>query len=208
MNIIKPSYKIMDEIDRDKILKNLERYGRTCYKSEDKITPDSASKFVRNIMKRGHESVIEHEKITVKIICDRGVSHEIVRHRLASYSQSSTRYCAYNNERFGGEITCIDPCFWEKESLIHFKWKMAMLEAEKTYMWMLENGATPEQARSVLPNSLQAELVMTMNLREWRHFFKMRTQKAAHPQMREIAVPLLKEFQKKLPEIYDDIVIE
>jgi len=205
MEIIKSYFIIEDEIDGERILKNLERYGRTCYKSEEKITPDSAAKFIRKILKSGHESVIEHEKITVRIICDRGVSHEIVRHRLASYSQESTRYCDYKKK---GSITVIAPLFFEEDSEKWKIWKEAMLTSEKAYNRLRELGASPQEARSVLPNSLKTEIVITYNLREWRHFFRLRTSKRAHPQMREITIPLLQEFKKRIPVIFDDIIPE
>ena len=204
MEIIKPYFIIEDEIDGEKILKNLERYGRTCYKSEEKITPESATGFVKGILKSGHESVIEHEKVTVRIVCDRGVTHEIVRHRLASYSQESTRYCNYKSRG----IQVIEPFFFAGDKLKYQAWKEAMEACERGYNKLIELGATPQEARSVLPNSLKTEIVVTYNLREWRHFFKLRTSKRAHPQMREVVVPLLKEFQKRIPVIFDDIVVE
>ncbi|MDE6182663.1 MAG: FAD-dependent thymidylate synthase, partial [Eubacteriales bacterium] len=191
MNIIKPYYVIEQELNEDKILKAIERAGRTCYKSEENISEDSAKRFVSSIIKRGHESVIEHEKITIRIICDRGVSHEIVRHRIASYSQESTRYCNYCNEKFGKEITFIEPCFFNSENEKDKKnkeiWLKAMQQIEDNYNALIEGGAKPEEARSILPNSLKTEIVVTMNLRAWRHFFKLRTDKAAHPQIREIS---------------------
>lgn len=208
MKIIKPYIKIMDEIDHDKILKKLERCGRTCYKSEDKITEESAARFIKGIVKSGHESVIEHQNITVKFICDRGVSHEIVRHRLASYSQESTRYCNYENE-----LIVIEPSYLDENSSVtdsnrinaYSRWKDAIEAVEYLYSKMLESGCKPEEARAVLPNSLKTEVVMTANLREWRHFFKQRCQKAAHPQIRELALALLNYFTYKLPEIFADI---
>lgn len=203
MIIIKPYFVIEDEIDGEKILKNLERYGRTCYKSEDKITLDSAAEFIRNIIKGGHESVIEHEKVTVRVICDRGVTHEIVRHRLASYSQESTRYCDYSKE---GSIVVIAPFFFEGDKKKWMVWKTVMLICEWGYNLLRKLGASPQEARSVLPNSLKTELVMTYNLREWRHFFRLRCSKKAHPQMREIVIPLLKEFQKRILVVFDDIL--
>lgn len=202
MEIVKPKFIFEDEVDGEKILKNLERYGRTCYKSEAKITPDSAKEFVARLIKMGHESVIEHEKVTVRIICNRGVSHEIVRHRLASYSQESTRYCDYYKK---GQIQVIEPLFFVNDPLKYKIWKEAMEAAEKAYNQLRELGATPQEARDVLPHALKTEIVVTYNLREWRHFFKMRCSPAAHPQMREIALPLLKEFQKKIPVIFDDL---
>ena len=205
MRIIKPSFEILDEINGEVILKKIEKIGRVCYKSEDKITDDSARKFVSKILKSGHESVIEHEKVSVRIICDRGVTHEIVRHRIASYSQESTRYCNYNNEKFGNELTLIKPLFWEEDSKEYKLWLETMQTIEDTYNRLIEAGAEPQQARSILPNSLKTEIVVTMNLREWRHFFKLRTAKRAHPQMREVACALLEEFKKRIPVIFDDI---
>lgn len=192
MRIISPSFEIIGNVNPVEILKNLESYGRTCYKSEGKITENSADSFLRRVLKSGHESVIEHEKITVKIICDRGVTHEIVRHRIASYSQESTRYCNYSKDKFGGELTFIKPVFWMKNSQEYEIWEKQMQEAENAYLTLIQLGASPEQARSILPNSLKTEIVVTMNLREWRHFFKLRTSKRAHPQMREISIPLLR----------------
>jgi len=216
MRIIKPSYEIMTPVNREEILKTIEIAGRTCYKSEDKITEDSASKFVKNLVNRGHEAMIEHVSLTVKFICDRGVSHEIVRHRIANYAQESTRYCNYSQNKFGKEITVIEPFFFsnEKEDDIgytdikYFYWKESCEWAEEYYFKLLEKGATPQEARSVLPNSLKTEIVVTMNLRELRHFFRLRTAKTAHPQMREITIPLLEELKEKLPEIFGDIEVE
>lgn len=207
MRIIKPSFEV-ENIDGVELLKKIERAGRTCYKSEDMITDDSAFTFVRNILKRGHESVLEHEKVTVRIVCDRGVSHEIVRHRIAAYSQESTRYCNYGGKKFGNEITVIEPYFFKDNPERYMLWKNAMEQAESTYFGLLEAGATPQEARSVLPSSLKTEIVVTYNLREWRHFFKLRADKAAHPQMREIAVPLLHEFQRLVPVIFDNIIAD
>jgi len=210
MQIIEPYFIIETPIDGEYILKRVEKAGRTAYKTEDKITVDSAKKFVKKILDMGHESVIEHYSITVRVICDRGVTHEIVRHRIASYTQESTRYCNYSMGKFGGEIAVIKPCFWNSDSAEDKEkfemWEEAMKSAEKAYLKLMELGALPQEARSVLPNSLKTEIVMTMNLREWRHFFKLRTSSAAHPQMREIAQPLLDEFKRQIPVIFDDIV--
>ena len=205
MKIINASYRIETLIDGKQILKRIEMAGRTCYKSEDRITEGSAENFVRTLIERGHESVLEHESITVRFICDRGISHEIVRHRLASYSQESTRYCNYNCDRFGSGLTVIKPCFWKEKTGAYMSWVTAMFVAEKEYFAMLNWGCTPQEARSVLPNSVKTEVVMTANLREWRHFLKLRTAKAAHPQMRELTVPLLHELQRQIPVVFDDI---
>lgn len=205
MNIIKPAFYIESEVDGDKILQLIEKAGRTAYKSEDKITEDSSSKFIEMITKRGHFSVIEHFNVTVRVICDRGVTHEIVRHRLASYTQESTRYCNYSKGKFGNELTIIKPCFWDEDDEKYRIWKETIETIEASYIKLVELGASPQEARSILPNSLKTEIVMTMNLREWHHFFKLRTSDAAHPQMREIAIPLLKEFQNKIPIIFNDL---
>ncbi|MEK7520895.1 MAG: FAD-dependent thymidylate synthase [Patescibacteria group bacterium] len=203
--VIRAHFVIEDEIDGEKILKNIERYGRVCYKSEDKITADSARRFIRRIIDSGHESVIEHEKVTIRVICDRGVTHEIVRHRIASYSQESTRYCDYHKS---GEISVIYPLFFEEESEKYRTWQEAMVACENFYNRLRSLGASPQEARSVLPNSLKTEIVITYNLREWRHFFRLRCSSRAHPQMREIAIPLLREFQRRIPVIFDDILPE
>jgi thymidylate synthase (FAD) len=206
MKIIKPSFLIKDEINGHEILKKIEAAGRVCYKSEEKIAIDSAEKFIHNIIKKGHESVLEHEKITVLIICDRGISHEIVRHRIASYSQESTRYCNYTDEKFGSELTFILPCFCENNEKLLNIWKNQMKNIEETYFEMLKQKASPQEARSILPNSLKTEIVVTMNIREWRHFFNLRTTAKAHPQMREISIPLLNRFKEFMPVFFDDII--
>jgi len=202
MKIIQPSVEV-EEFDAIKMLCKIEKAGRTCYKSESKITPDSAEKFIRNIIRRGHESVLEHEKISTRIICDRGVTHELVRHRCASYSQESTRYVSYKEG-----IEVIDPCFWKQGTLCRFNWIQAMLHAEASYKKLIERGASPQEARTVLPNSLKTEVVVTMNLRAWRNFFELRCPKSAHPQMRQIAFMLLEKMSKKLSVVFDDIVEE
>lgn len=207
MRVIAPRCEIIEMSDPKEIKKRIELYGRVCYKSENNINENSADNFIKNIIKSGHESVIEHEKVTVRIICDRGVSHEIVRHRIASYSQESTRYCNYSKDKFQNELTFIRPCFWEINSELYRIWTQQMQNAEECYIKLISLGAKPEQARSVLPNSLKTEIVVTMNLREWRHFFRLRTSERAHPQMREIAVPLLIKMQELLPAVFGDIII-
>ncbi len=208
MRVIMPSVEILDRIDEEKIIKKIENIGRVCYKSESKITEDSAEKFIANILKSGHESVIEHESISVRVICDRGVSHEIVRHRIASYSQESTRYCNYFNEKFGKELTVIKPLFWQEDSEEYKAWLNAIDVIEKQYNALIVMGAKPQEARSILPNSLKTEIVMTMNLREWRHFFKLRTSRRAHPQMREIALMIYEKLKEEIPIFFEDIIIE
>lgn len=213
MILIKPSYEILSEIDRNKVLQLLELSGRVCYKSEDKITEDSCVKFVEKIQSRNHLSVIEHCSITVKFIIDRGVSHELVRHRLCSFSQESTRYCNYHKDKFGKQVTFILPPwvqippgeYYRIEDLHHdpdYAWYESLRIAEHYYFCLLEHGWTPQQARSVLPNSLKTEIVTTANLREWQHILNLRCHESAHPQMREIMIPLKEELHAILPEIF------
>lgn len=185
--------------------KLIEACGRTCYKSEDKITAESASKFVRMLLERGHESVIEHGYASFRVVCDRGVSHEFVRHRLMSYSQESTRYCNYSKDKYGSEITVIEP---PDLTLSQRTWWMeAVQSAEVNYMRMLANGSKPEIARSVLPTCLKTELVATANFREWRHFLLLRTSAKAHPQMREVANMIGRILLQNCPEVFADRVV-
>lgn len=205
MKVIKAKAEILFPVNGQEMLRRIEQIGRVCYKSEDKITDDSAETFVKGLIKRGHESVLEHCSFTARFICDRGVTHEIVRHRVASYSQESTRYCNYSQGKFGGEIAVIEPLYLEEHTKAYSMWEASCMEAEEKYFALLEWGCTPQEARAVLPNSLKTELIMTANLREWRHFFKLRTAPAAHPQMREVAKMLLKEAKEQIPIIFDDI---
>ena len=201
MLIIESSFKVLDNVNGAEILKKLEVCGRVCYKSEDQITDKSSEKFVEMLIKRGHLSVLEHEKITVKVICDRGISHELVRHRIASYSQESSRYVNHAKK----EITFIKPFFFLENTFQFDCWIQQMQYAETAYMELIKAGAKPEQARSILPNSLKTEIVITMNLRSWRHFFALRTHKTAHSQMREITIPMLAEFRKLVPIIFENL---
>lgn len=205
MRIIKAQFVVESTLDGTEILARIERAARTCYKSEDRITtPEATQKFVARILGAEHDSVIEHESATVRIICDRGISHEIVRHRLASYSQESSRYVCYAKEKFGSEITVIDiqPFM---NPVQYAAWTAAMFDAEAHYMTLIRLGTKPEIARSVLPMSTKTELVVTMNMRAWRHFFRLRTAKTAHPQIRELAEPLLAEFRSRIPVLFDGI---
>lgn len=210
MQIINAGYKILTTISEGGIeeLQHIEKIGRVCYKSEDKITSDgkSAKKFVKMIIDKGHEAMIEHSSLSVKFIVDRGVSHELVRHRIMSFAQESTRYCNYCEDKFNNEVTFIKPFFFD--GINYQRWLTAMVNAESTYFALLNSGATPQEARSVLPNSTKTEIIITTNYREWRHFFKLRTSNTAHPQMREVTIPLLAELKEKLPIIFDDIEVE
>ena len=221
MNILKAGFEILTPISDGGIeeLKHIEKIGRVCYKSEGKITEDgeSAKKFVKMLINRGHEAMIEHSSLSVKFVVDRGVSHELVRHRIASFAQESTRYVNYSLEKFGNEINVIDirdginldnkmkNMDSDTISAIMGEWCLAMEDAEKHYMKMIELGATPQIARSVLPNSTKTEITISANYREWRNFFKLRVPNTAHPQMREVTIPLLKELKCRLPIIFDDI---
>ena len=206
MKIVAPSVTFINAPDRQDLYKQIELAGRTCYKSEDKIHEGSAEQFIRNILKRGHEAVIEHGLITVRFTCDRGVTHEIVRHRVASYCQESTRYCNYSRDAFGNEITVIEPTGVNKGTPAYESWKYAMHCCEEAYFAMLAEGCTPQEARSVLSNSLKAEIVVSMNPREWRHFFKLRCSPAAHPDIRVLALMALDMFIENWPALFEDLV--
>lgn len=206
MKIINPGVEFITPVDGQTILKRIEQCGRVCYKSEDRITDDSAAKFCKAILSNGHEAVLEHCSFTVKFICNRGVSHELVRHRLASYCQESTRYCNYAKDKFGTEITVIKPCFLQEGTYAYNEWKASCKRAEEAYFQLLNWGCEPGEARDVLPNALKTEVVMTANIREWRHFLKLRTTPAAHVQMREVATQLLAACHSKIPVLFDDIV--
>lgn len=221
MNIMTAGFEIITPISEGGIdeLKHIEKIARVCYKSEDSISEDgdSAKKLVRMLINRGHEAMIEHSSLSVKFTVDRGVSHELVRHRIASFAQESTRYVNYSLDKFGNECNFIDlrnsieldnKCKNMSSGeigLIMFEWLEAMQDAEKHYMEMIKLGATPQIARSVLPNSTKTEITITANYREWRNFFKLRVQTTAHPAMREVTIPLLKELKNRMPVIFDDI---
>lgn len=291
MKLIKPSFEIIEQKPGvDGLLQHIERCGRTCYKSEDKITEDSAEKFVNMLVNRGHTAMVEHgtvyltlgmpdrwayfkyctnkyseaisegeaekgtwvgyvttnyrvllqndwlddlqylteptkhiRRVTVKFVCDRGVSHEFVRHRVFSFAQESTRYCNYAKDKFGKELTFIIPSWiesdnfeiyrglhWGEEVTYHteritgdmnncpvFRYLEGLLLAEDAYMTLLDRGWIAQQARAVLPNSLKTELIMTGTIEQWEGFFKLRDAKDAHPQARELAQPLHEEFIKR-----------
>lgn len=204
MQIIKPKVLVPAQQLDEGVIKRLERYARVCYKSEDSAGAFNDPYFLKNLITRGHESVIEHEKVTVMFITDRGVSHELVRHRVGSYSQESTRYCNYGKGKYGSEITVIEPFFFKgKDS--YRTWEAACRNAEQSYLALIGSNCTAQEARSVLPNSLKTEIVATFNFREWRHFFRLRASAASHPQMKQIAIPLLLRFCEKLGVLFDDL---
>lgn len=215
MELLHPSYQIETPLPQlSTALERIELAGRTCYKSEERIEPGSDVGFARMILARGHESVIEHEFVTVRFICDRGVTHELVRHRLAAYSQESTRYCNYGSD----DVKFIIP-IWLRGKLRPGKFEIAefgaekdrevslwtgqMLSAERCYQELLVEGWRPEQARGVLPNALKTEIVATMNLRQWKHVFRLRCSSDAHPQMRELMIPLRDELRSRIPVVFD-----
>ncbi|NCD11259.1 MAG: FAD-dependent thymidylate synthase [Epsilonproteobacteria bacterium] len=204
MKIINQSFEIQF-FPEECALKLVEKAGRVCWKSEDKITDDSAGPFVSRILKSGHESVIEHASATVLFVVDRGVSHELVRQRLCSFSQSSTRYANYSKGKFGSEITVIKPYLFKEGTIQYKEWYEACISSEKAYMNLIANGITPEWARSVLPNSTMTEIFTTANMRQWRHIFKLRCANGAHPQIREIMRPCLSEFAKRMPVLFSDL---
>ena len=212
MRIIKPYYTILTDISEGGLdeLKMIERIARVCYKSEGKITPDgeSAKILIKKLIDNGHEAMIEHSQLSVLFVCDRGVSHELVRHRIASFAQESTRYCNYMKEgKFPEGVTFISPCFYDDDPSRFEEWKAACEDCEYWYFQALKRGATPQEARTVLNNSVKTEIVVTANYREFRNIFKLRTSPAAHPQMRELMVPLLADLQSRIPIIFDDIEV-
>lgn len=204
MRIVKPSATLLSITPSAE--KIIERAGRTCYKSEDMITSESAGKFIRKIIASGHHSVLEHASASFLFVCDRGVTHEMVRHRLVAYSQESTRFCNYGKSKFGSEITVIEPFYFRSIGRLEQRtsWRDAMKTVELIYLALLDDGCPPQIARSVLPNSLKTEIVATCNLREWRHIFKLRTSKAAHPQIKEIMDKALATLTSICPNVFHD----
>lgn len=210
MKIVEPKYEILTDISEGGIkeLQQIERVARVCYKSEDKITPDgeSAKKLVVFLVKQGHEAMLEHSQLSVLFTCDRAIANELVRHRIASFAQESTRYCNYSKEKFGGELSFVKPSYISDGTREYYAWETVCVDAEAAYLCMVSDlKLRPEQARCVLPLCLKTEIVVTANYREWRNIFKLRTPVAAHPQMRELMCPLLLEVQKKIPVVFDDI---
>lgn len=218
MKIINPKIEV-EKYDGVKIMKNIERACRTCYRSENLITEDSYKRLLTNCLNRGHQSILEHEKITVRMICDIGVYKDLTRHRFGSFSIESSRYCAYNKDKFDNEIKFIKPVFYkeswtdrnyegsgmdidEEKSKI---WYDTMENIEDSYMDMAKLGCTPDEMRMILPHSTAAEVTMTANIREWRHILDLRTKKMAHPSVRQILIPLLLKFKEDMPELFGNI---
>ena len=203
MNLVSPKIEV-EQFKSKPIMKNIERAGRTCYRSEGIITKDSYKTFLPNIIKRGHESVLEHEKITVRLTCDVGVYKDLTRHRIASFSIESTRYCNYSKDKFGNEINFIEPIYCDDEAKFQI-WLECMVGIQQCYNRMAELGAKPDELRMMLPHSTAAQVVITANIREWRHILQLRAQKAAHPAVRQLMIPLLLYFKRRLPELFCDI---
>lgn len=207
MKVIHSSYEIFTDLTNpvETILKPIERAGRICYKSENNITDDSCIKFCKMLCERGHEAMIEHSQLSVKFTIDRAIANELVRHRICSFAQESTRYCAYNKNKFGSEIKVIVPDELEQDIVNYSIWYESCLHAENAYMALLSNNVKAEIARDVLPLSTATEILVTANIREWRQIFKLRTSAFAHPQMRSIMRELLSELKTKIPVLFDDI---
>lgn len=203
MRIVEPWIKV-EKIDGKQIMKRIERACRTCYRSEGKITEDSYKKLIKNCITSGHESVLEHEKVTVRIYSDIGSYKDLTRHRFASFSVESTRYCSYDKDKYGNEIAIMNPVYIEDKELYEV-WKKTMEEMEKGYMEMKRLGASTDMCREVLPHSTAGEYTMTANIREWKHILKLRTNKRVHPSIRQVLIPLLKYFKEQMPEIFDDV---
>lgn len=219
MNIIKPKVEV-EPFDGVKIMKNIERACRTCYRSEGNITEDSYKKLITNCINRGHESVLEHEKITIRLTCDIGVYKDLTRHRIASFSIESTRYCNYGKDKFDNELKFIEPVFYtdtwkdrnyegsamSKEELKSFFWYKIMSDIESAYMNMNNLcECTPDEMRMILPHSTAAEVTMTANIREWKHILELRCSKGAHPAVQQVMIPLLLYFKEQMPEIFNNI---
>lgn len=204
MKIVEP-YIEVEPIDGIKIMKNIEKACRTCYRSEGNITDDSYKKLLNNCITRGHESVLEHEKVTVRMYADLGVYKDITRHRIASFSIESTRYCNYGKDKFDNEIKFIKPCNIDEGTKLYDNWYNACKCVEDNYLEMSKLGATPDQMRMILPHSIAAEIVMTANIREWKHVLELRTTSHVHPAIRQVLIPLLLYFKKEMPEIFGEI---
>ena len=205
VKIAAPKVEVLTPLDGDAILKHLELCARNCYKSEDQITADSARQMVRKLLELGHEAMIEHYNLTVKLTCDMGVYKDLTRHRHVSYAIESTRYCNYSKGKFGNELTVMKPCHIKEGTPEYQIWLSTMETIEKNYNAMAELGCKPDQLRMLLPHSIKADVIMTANLREWRHIFKLRCAPAAHPTVQEVMKMLLGTLKREIPVIFDDI---
>lgn len=202
VKIVEPSVEILTPIDGESVLKFIESCGRTCYQSYERITPESAERMIKMLIKNGHESVLEHFNITIKMICNIGDYKDLTRHRHASFSIESTRFIDYS-----GELKVINPVNITKKDhdVVYYEWLACMRYIEDMYRTMKSHGCKPDQLRMILPHSTAAEVCMTANLREWRHIFKLRTSKAAHPSVQQVMKMTLDKFKEKIPVVFDDL---
>lgn len=203
MRIVEPWVKV-EKFDGKEIMRRIERACRTCYRSEDKITDESYKNLLKNCLNRGHESVLEHEKITVRIYNDIGSYKDLTRHRFASFSVESTRYCSYDKDKYGNEIAFINPVYIEDKEMYE-TWRETMQMIENNYIKMKQLGAANDMCRELLPHSTAAEYTMTANIREWKHILGLRTTKHVHPAIRQVLIPLLKYFKEEMPEIFNEV---
>ena len=200
MKLIKPKVEILDTLDEQDVMLRIATVARTCYKSESSSSEDKDKALVKRLIDSKHDAMLEFVDITVKFTTSIGITREIIRHRIASFANESTRYCNYSKDKFGNELTFIEPSQGANDD-----WIEAVKQAEKAYLILVADGWTAEQARDVLPMCTKSEICMKANLREWRHFFKLRCDKHAHPDMRVLALDLLKQMHDKLPVIFDDL---
>lgn len=204
MKLIEPSIQI-EKVDYKQMMKNLERACRTCYRSEGKITEESYKTLLKNCINRGHESILEHEKVTIRMVCDIGVYKDLTRHRIASFSIESTRYCNYGKDKFDHQIKFIKPVNIQEGTETYVGWYKTCQAIEENYINMSNAGATPDQLRMILPHSTAAEVTMTANIREWKHIFSLRCTNHTHPAVEQVMIPLLLHFKKEMPEIFENI---
>ncbi len=204
MKLVNPVVYV-ENYDGVKIMKRIERACRTCYRSEKSITDDSYKKLISNCINRGHESVLEHEKITIRCTGDIGAYKDLTRHRFASFSIESTRYCNYGKDKFDNQIKIIKPVNIDENSELYPLWKQSMEEMEKIYLEMSRIGASGDQLRSILPQGTAADFTMTANIREWRHILNLRCSQMTHPSIRQLLIPLLLKFKKDMPELFDSV---
>ena len=203
MILVQPKIEV-ENYNPIQIMKNIERACRTCYRSEDLITEESYKKLLKNCINRGHESVLEHEKITVRMTCDVGVYKDLTRHRFGSFSIESTRYCNYSKDKFDNNIKFIEPIYFDDGDKGQL-WADTMMAIENQYMKMAAAGCAPDEMRMILPHSTAAEVTMTANIREWRHILDLRTKKMTHPAIRQLLIPLLLKFKADMPELFNSI---
>lgn len=206
MKLIRPKVEILDRFKRQQIIGRIATIARTCYKSEDLRTADRDVALVKRLIESKHEAMLEFVDITVKFTCSRAISHELVRHRLCSFAQESQRYCNYSKDKFGHELTFITPGWLNEQDSIRYNLFIKSLEeAERNYLVLTTEGCSAQEARDVLPNATKTEVNMKANLREWRHFLDLRCSTAAHPDMRVLALDLLKQLHEQIPIIFDDL---